>query len=98
MRYGDECIAYQHRRIAYPLFNKALFDAEGLDYPDDLDRARLLSAAEQLTRQDVQGLALPIKTAYWWFPIQEGFGGSLFDDEGNPTLDSNGSSESMRWM
>ena len=88
----------QHHKIVSLIFNRALFDAEGLDYRDAWTEQDLLSAAEQLTRQDVQGLALPIKTAYWWFPIQEGFGGALFDESGNPTLDSNGSSESMRWM
>jgi arabinogalactan oligomer/maltooligosaccharide transport system permease protein len=57
-----------------------------------------LQAAESLTYNDVQGLAIPIKSAYWWFPIQEGFGGSLFDEGGEPTLDSNGSSQAMQWM
>ena len=100
MRYGEELYGIPASQDCLSLiFNKALFDAEGLDYPDSSwTEHDLLSAAEQLTRQDVQGLAIPIKTAYWWFPIQEGFGGSLFDDAGNPTLDSNGSSESMRWM
>tara|TARA_B100000242_G_scaffold131040_1_gene92728 strand:- start:239 stop:1588 length:1350 start_codon:yes stop_codon:yes gene_type:complete len=100
MRYGQELYGIPASQDCLSLiFNKALFDAEGLDYPDSTwTEQDLLSAAEQLTRQDVQGLALPIKTAYWWFPIQEGFGGALFDESGNPTLDSNGSSESMRWM
>ena len=81
------------------IFNKALFDAQGIDYPDETwTEQDLLDAAELLTYQDVQGLAIPIKTAYWWFPIQEGFGGSLFDENGEPTLNSNGSSEAMRWM
>ena len=100
MRYGDELYGIPASQACLSLiFNKALFDAEGLDYPDETwTEQDLLFAAEQLTQQDVQGLVLPIKTAYWWFPIQEGFGGSLFDENGNPTLDSNGSSESMRWM
>ena len=100
MRYGDELYGIPASQDCLSLiFNKALFDAEGLDYPDETwTEQDLLFAAEQLTQQDVQGLALPIKTQYLWFPIQEGFGGSLFDENGNPTLDSNGSSESMRWM
>ena len=100
MRYGEELYGIPASQDCLSLiFNKALFDAEGLDYPnEDWTEQDLLAAAQQLTRQDVQGLALPIKTAYWWFPIQEGFGGSLFDENGDPTLDSNGSSESMRWM
>ena len=100
MRYGDELYGIPASQDCLSLiYNKALFDAEGLDYPsEDWTQQDLLSNAQQLTQQDVQGLALPIKTAYWWFPIQEGFGGSLFDEEGSPTLDSNGSSEAMRWM
>ena len=100
MRYGDELYGIPASQDCLSLiYNKALFDAEGLDYPsEDWTQQDLLANAQQLTQQDVQGLALPIKTAYWWFPIQEGFGGSLFDEEGSPTLDSNGSSEAMRWM
>ena len=100
MRYGDQLYGIPASQDCLSLiFNKDLFDAEGLDYPDESwNEQDLLLAAQLLTQQDRQGLALPIKTAYWWFPIQEGFGGSLFDDQGNPTLNSNGSSEAMRWM
>ena len=100
MRYGDELYGLPASQDCLSLiYNKALFDAAGLDYPDaSWTEQDLLLAAEQLTQQDVHGLAIPIKTAYWWFPIQAGFGGALFDDTGNPTLASNGSSESMRWM
>ena len=100
MRYGEELYGVPASQDCLSLiYNKALFDAEGLAYPNEnWTEQDLLAAAQQLTQQDVQGLALPIKTAYWWFPIQEGFGGSLFDEQGNPTLDSNGSSEAMRWM
>ena len=100
MRYGDSLYGIPASQDCLSLiFNKALFDAQGLAYPDETwTEQDLLQAAELLTYQDVQGLAIPIKTAYWWFPIQEGFGGSLFDENGEPTLDSNGSSEAMRWM
>ena len=100
MRYGEQLYGIPASQDCLSLiFNKDLFDAEGLDYPDESwDEQDLLLAAQLLTQQDRQGLALPIKTAYWWFPIQEGFGGSLFDEFGNPTLDSNGSSEAMSWM
>ena len=81
------------------IYNKALFDAEGLAYPNEnWTTSDLLSAAENLTNGDVHGIAVPVKDAYWWFPFQTGFGGSLFDSEGNPTLDSAGSSESMEWL
>lgn len=100
MRYGDALYGVPASQDCLSLiFNKALFDAQGLDYPDSSwTEQDLLQAAQSLTLQDVQGLAIPIKTAYWWFPIQEGFGGSLFDENGEPSLDSNGSSEAMRWM
>ena len=100
MRYGDALYGVPASQDCLSLiFNKALFDAQGLDYPDSSwTEQDLLQAAQYLTVQDVQGLAIPIKTAYWWFPIQEGFGGSLFDENGEPSLDSNGSSEAMRWM
>ncbi len=100
MRYGDALYGIPASQDCLSLiFNKALFDAQGLAYPDETwTQQDLLNAAELLTYQDVQGLAIPIKTAYWWFPIQEGFGGSLFDENGEPTLDSNGSSDAMRWM
>tara|TARA_B100000683_G_scaffold61434_1_gene59764 strand:- start:2050 stop:4671 length:2622 start_codon:yes stop_codon:yes gene_type:complete len=100
MRYGDALYGIPASQDCLSLiFNKALFDAQGIDYPDETwTEQDLLNAAKLLTYQDVQGLAIPIKTAYWWFPIQEGFGGSLFDENGEPTLNSNGSSEAMRWM
>ena len=100
MRYGDALYGVPASQDCLSLiYNKALFDAQGLDYPDSSwTEQDLLQAAQTLTAQDVQGLAIPIKTAYWWFPIQEGFGGSLFDENGEPSLDSNGSSEAMRWM
>ena len=100
MRYGDALYGIPASQDCLSLiFNKALFDAQGLAYPDETwTEQDLLDAAELLTYQDVQGLAIPIKTAYWWFPIQEGFGGSLFDENSEPTLDSNGSSDAMRWM
>ena len=100
MRYGEELYGIPASQDCLSLiYNKAIFDSQGVEYPNEnWTEEDLLAAAQQLTYQDVQGLALPIKTAYWWFPIQEGFGGSLFDEQGNPTLNSNGSSEAMRWM
>jgi len=100
MRYGDALYGIPASQDCLSLiFNKALFDAQGLDYPDTTwTEQDLLNAAQTLTYNDVQGLAIPIKTAYWWFPIQEGFGGSLFDENGDPTINSNGSSEAMQWM
>ena len=80
------------------LYNRALFDAEGLAYPNpNWTTNDLISAAENLTQGDVYGLAIPVKAAYWWFPFQAGFGGQLFDSNGTPSLDSNGSAEALDW-
>ena len=81
------------------LYNPLLFDAAGVDYPNEnwtLDD--MLLASSSLTSGDVNGLALPVKNAYWWFGFQSGFGGSLFDQNGTPTLDSNGSADAMDWL
>ena len=100
MYYGDSLLGIPASQDCLSLlYNKAIFDAQGLDYPDDnWTTDDLLSAAENLTYSDVKGLALPVKVAYWWFPFQEGFGGHLFDESGNPTLDSNGSAAAVDWL
>jgi arabinogalactan oligomer/maltooligosaccharide transport system permease protein len=99
MRYGDALYGIPASQDCLSLlYNKALFDAEGLAYPDETwTEADLLSAAENLTHGDTHGLAVPVKLPYWWFPFQTGFGGSLFDADGNPTLDSNGSATALDW-
>ena len=70
MRYGDELYGIPASQDCLSLiFNKALFDAEGLDYPDETwTEQDLLSAAEQLTRQDVQ---------VWHYQLKPLTGGSL---------------------
>ncbi len=99
MRYGDALYGLPASQDCLSLlYNRDLFDAEGLAYPDEnWTEQDMLSAAENLTQGDVYGLAVPTKVAYWWFPFQNGFGGSLFDEAGNPTLDSNGSAEALDW-
>ena len=100
MRYGDALYGIPASQDALSLvYNKALFDARGVDYPDDSwTQYDLLQAAQQLTYQDVQGLALPVKSAYWWFGFQAGYNGSLFNESGSPTLNSNGSAEALDWL
>ncbi len=100
MRYEGELLGIPASQDCLSLlYNPILFDSAGIDYPDEnwtLDD--MLIAAKELTSGDVNGLALPVKNAYWWFGFQAGFGGSLFDLNGTPTLDSNGSAEAMDWM
>ena len=100
MRYGDALYGVPASQDSLSLlYNKALFDARGVDYPDDTwTQDDLLAAAQSLTYNDVQGLALPVKSPYWWFGIQAGFNGSLFDAAGEPSVNSNGSADALDWM
>ena len=92
MRYGDSLYAVPASFDCLSLiYNKALF--EGMEEPNEnwtLDD--LMAAGEQV------GLEFPVKNAYWWFAFMGGYGGELFDDQGVPTLDENGSAESLEWM
>jgi multiple sugar transport system substrate-binding protein len=100
MRYDGDLLGIPASQDCLSLiYNPVLFDAAGIDYPsDDWTLDDMVSAASQLTQGDVYGLAMPVKNAYWWFGFQAGYGGSLFDENGTPTLDSNGSAEAMNWM
>ena len=100
MRYDEALYGVPASQDALSLiYNKAIFDARGVDYPDSTwTQQDLLEAAQSLTYQDVQGLALPVKSAYWWFGFQAGWGGSLFNETGVPSLNSNGSAEALDWL
>ena len=100
MRYDEALYGVPASQDALSLiYNKAIFDARGVDYPDSTwTQQDLLEAAQTLTYQDVQGLALPVKSAYWWFGFQAGWGGSLFNETGVPSLNSNGSAEALDWL
>ena len=100
MRYGDALYGLPASQDALSLiYNKALFDARGVDYPDaSWTQNDLLQAAQTLTYQDVQGLALPVKSAYWWFGFQAGYNGTLFNAIGDPTLNSSGSDTALEWL
>ena len=81
------------------IYNRTLFDAAGEPYPhDDWTTDDMLAAARRLTRGEVHGMAVPVKTSYWWFGFQTGYGGALFDDEHNPTLDSPGSADALAFF
>ena len=97
MRYGDPLFALPASQGCITLlFNKALFDAAGIGHPtDDWTTDEMIRAAKALTRGDVRGLALPLKWSYWYLPFQAGFGAAPFDDDGNPTLDSEGSADAL---
>ncbi|MED5308528.1 MAG: extracellular solute-binding protein, partial [Candidatus Thermoplasmatota archaeon] len=59
----------------------------------------LLSAAQQLTFGEQVGISIPTKDPYRWFALNSGYGGQLFDSNGQPTLNSNGSAEALKfWL
>lgn len=100
LRYDDSLYAVPVSQGSLTLiYNKALFDAAGLGYPrDDWTTNDLISAAKVLTRGDVSGIALPLKWSYWFIPFQAGFGGSPFDSQGNPTLDSPETADALEYF
>lgn len=71
-------------------YNRDLFDAAGLDYPDETwTWDDLLAAAEALTDEDagVVGLVTPPNLERW-MPFMYQAGGAIFDDDGGLVLDS----------
>ncbi len=100
MRYGPALYAIPVSQGCLALvYNKSLFDAAGLAYPsDDWTTDDLVAASRALTDDDVLGIALPLKWSYWFIPFLTGFGGTLFDSEDNPTLDSPGSAQALEWF
>lgn len=100
MRYGAALYGIPVSQGCLALvYNKSLFDAAGVEYPsDDWTTDDLLAAARALTRDDVLGLAVPLRWSYWFIPFLTGFGATLFDPEDNPTLDSAGSAQALEWF
>ena len=100
MRYGTSLYAIPVSQGTLALiYNKALFDAAGVDYPrDDWTTDDLIAAAKTLTGGDALGFAVPLKWSYWFIPFLTGFGATLFDSEDNPTLDSPGSERALEWF
>ena len=100
MRYGTSLYAIPVSQGTLALiYNKALFDAAGVDYPrDDWTTDDLIAAAKSLTGDDALGFAVPLKWSYWFIPFLTGFGATLFDAEDNPTLDSPGSERALEWF
>lgn len=74
-------------------YNKDIFDAAGLEYPtaewtwEDLRAAAEATTGENADGQQVLGLVTPPNLERW-LPFLYQAGGSLFDDEGNLTLNT----------
>ncbi len=100
MRYGTALYAVPVSQGCLALvYNKSLFDAAGVEYPsDDWTTDDLVAAARALSGDETLGIALPLKWSYWFIPFLAGFGGTLFDSEDNPTLDSPGSAQALEWF
>ncbi len=92
MRYGESLYAIPASFDCLSLiYNKALFD--GIEEPNaNWTIDDLMTIGEQV------GLQFPVKSAYWWLPFLGGFGGELFDEDGNPTFDEGRSAESLQWV
>lgn len=81
------------------LYNRDVFDAAGYLYPNaEWQTEDFLRAATALTTDDVAGIALPVKWSYWFIPFIAAAGGTLFDADGHPALDSAGTAEAMQWV
>lgn len=100
MRYGKPLYAIPVSQDSLTLiYNRSLFDAAGISYPsDDWTTSDLLSAAAALTDGDVMGLTMPLMRSYWFVPFQTGFGGALFDADGELAFDSEETATAVEWF
>ena len=79
-------------------YNKDMFDAAGLEYPQaDWTWDDLLAASQALTKDGVYGFYAPV-TYNELYKVVVQNGGALFDEEGNPTIDSAENVEALQWM
>lgn len=79
-------------------YNKDLFDAAGLEYPQaDWTWQDMLEAAQKLTKDGVYGIYAPVTYNELYKTVAQN-GGALFNEEGNPTLDSKENVEALQWM
>lgn len=79
-------------------YNKELFDAAGVEYPQpDWTWDDILSASQALTKDGVYGFYAPI-TYNELYKVVAQNGGALFDANGAPTIDSQENIEALQWM
>jgi maltose-binding protein MalE len=101
MRVGDDLLALPASFDCVSLiYNADIFAAEGVEPPtENWSWQQMLAAAETLTHGNQVGLSVPVKDPYRWLAFQRGWGGELFDVDGVPTLDSNGSGSGLdTWL
>lgn len=79
-------------------YNKDLFDAANVEYPQpDWTWEDELAAAQALTKDGVYGSYSPVQYNELYKTVAQN-GGSLFDAEGNPTINSKENVEAVQWM
>ena len=99
MRYGVPLYAVPVSQGSLSLlYNKAMFDAAGLEIPqDDWTTDDLLAAARAMSGDDTYGLSVPLTWSFWFVPVMTGFGGSLFHADGEPAFASPDTAAAMEW-
>jgi arabinogalactan oligomer/maltooligosaccharide transport system substrate-binding protein len=79
--YGVPIFSGNHLML---LYNKSLVETAPNTWEDLIAAARAVEEANP----DVQGFAYNLNEPFWFLPFVHGFGGSVFDEEGNFTLDT----------
>jgi arabinogalactan oligomer/maltooligosaccharide transport system substrate-binding protein len=79
--YGVPTDAGNHLMLMY---NKKFVETA----PDTWDELYEVAAKVQADNPDVQGFAYNLNEPFWFLPFVHGFGGSVFDADGNFTLDT----------
>jgi len=73
-------------------YNKDVLDAVGVDYTNisSWGTTEFIGAASAVAdpMNDTWGVCFPYKSAYQFWPWMTGYGGSIFDADGNPTINS----------
>jgi arabinogalactan oligomer/maltooligosaccharide transport system substrate-binding protein len=79
--YGVPTDAGNHLMLMY---NKSLVATA----PDTWDQLYEVAAQVEADNPDVQGFAYNLNEPFWFLPFVHGFGGGVFDDEGNFIMDT----------
>lgn len=79
-------------------YNQDLFDQAGLEYPQpDWTWKDELEASEKLTKDGVYGTYSPVTYNELYKTVAQN-GGTLYDEKGNPTINSEENIEALQWM
>jgi arabinogalactan oligomer/maltooligosaccharide transport system substrate-binding protein len=79
--YGVPTDAGNHLMLMY---NKSLVETA----PDTWEELIATARAVEEANPDIQGFAFNLNEPFWFLPFVHGFGGSVFDEEGNFAIDS----------